>query len=452
MDYSSDRSTSIQENGEMKLLKAKTSLGIAQKEANKTLMPILESMQKSRLIKSTEKLIDSVYKILEYPNQMNKLYEKEDYYEVIKLNKQVCKLIEEFNQRSSLKIIANVKTKVDEIVKKIRLKCVSVLTDNLVYNANRQAINNDNDDRLFDSLHNTTLSYKLSSSALIDSLLRYSNVLREIDGDEGYREHLRLCFFKQCQYLYTDVKYINDKFITQSIRCLSSIDNSADDQVRGNFETNKSSSANEVESSKRNASMYQYEYEVMNDLLQKWSKYSQLSVENLNNINDNTDNSIDNSHAKINKKASIGTASDIDSNISLYKSILRKSEYPIALDEDDAFDYDVNKDVDSYKKFAKVKYDQIDEFQSIFMLEDSHDRDSWYSNNFTAQINSFNANKDDFDNAPSSSNSYGLNKRRQEVDKHIMKYILVTRLRLNHLYQLIDCIKLWIPCLHRLVS
>lgn len=175
------------ESGEAKLTRGSRSLDIAKREAQKTLAPILDRMRKSRKIRSADKVLSRLSSTLEYPHRMQRALDKEDYNEVINIYQR----IQAIPTTSSLRVLQRVRESAENIIKNAKNKCLSVL---------------------------------LSSNYVdINILMHHAKILKDLEGEESYRENLKQCFGKQCSVLMMAIHKIHYDFIQQVNQDYSSI-------------------------------------------------------------------------------------------------------------------------------------------------------------------------------------------------------------------------------------
>jgi hypothetical protein len=167
------------EGGEQSLVRGRQSLEIAKREAQKTLAPILDRMRRSKKVRSAEKVLRRLSTILEYPYRMQKALDREDYIEVINIYQRILLI----PTSSSLRILQRVRESAENIIKTAKNRCLSVL---------------------------------LTPSPEVGILLRHAKISRDLEGDDAYRENLKLCFASQCHAATEALQAIHDTFLRQA--------------------------------------------------------------------------------------------------------------------------------------------------------------------------------------------------------------------------------------------
>lgn len=170
------------ETGDTKLTRAKKNLDVAKTEAQETLAPILDRMRRSRRLKGAEKFLRRLASTLEYPQRMRRASEKGDFNEVLALHQRILTI----PTSSSLKILQRVKESAHEVINSVKGRCKTIL---------------------------------IQPQPDPQVLLKHAKILRELEDDESYSEHLRRAFLKQCGHFADSVKKLNDGFNDDVIQC-----------------------------------------------------------------------------------------------------------------------------------------------------------------------------------------------------------------------------------------
>jgi hypothetical protein len=174
------RASTFVDKGMEKLNQAQDTLDVAKKEAKSTLAPILERMKHSREIKIAEKVLRGMSTLLEYPHQMKKFIEKNEFSDAITIYKRILLI----PNNSSLKIIPKIKLAADSVINELRRHCYQItLTPNLNY----------------------------------QMILKHANYIQELDGTQAYLDLLRLSFLRQLFYFCDLLKKLKEKFFTECI-------------------------------------------------------------------------------------------------------------------------------------------------------------------------------------------------------------------------------------------
>lgn len=172
--------TSVNDKGMDKLKKAQKTLDIAKSEAKSTLAPILERMKHSREIKSAEKVLKGMSSLLDHPHGMKKAMERNELKEVVSIYQRVKNI----PSTASLRIVPKIKVAADTVLLDLKKQCFSML---------------------------------LSPNKNFPELLRYSQLIMELEGSNAYLDILRQTFLRQLIYFVECLLEVYQKFCVDSI-------------------------------------------------------------------------------------------------------------------------------------------------------------------------------------------------------------------------------------------
>jgi len=175
---------SSNDKGMDKLKKAQSTLGIAKAEAKSTLAPILERMKHSREIKSAEKVLKGMSSLLDHPHCMKIALERNELKEVVSIYQRVKAI----PSTASLKIVPKIKSAAESVLMELKKHCFGIL---------------------------------LSPNPNFPVLMRYAQLLSELDGTSTYLEALRQTFLRQ---LICFVECLRDAYEKFCVDCVDAYD------------------------------------------------------------------------------------------------------------------------------------------------------------------------------------------------------------------------------------
>jgi len=169
------------DTGEQMLSRAKVSLESAKGEATDTLRPILDRMRRMRKLKTADQVLRRLTPTLEHPHKMRLALNRGDFDEVISIYQRV----QAIPNSSQLRVVQSVKSGAEAIVEDLKLRCRASLD---------------------------------APEADVNVLLRYAKIIAALEGDDSYREHLRLCFAAQLGHFNAHLdalmaRFANDAYV-----------------------------------------------------------------------------------------------------------------------------------------------------------------------------------------------------------------------------------------------
>lgn len=184
-------------------------------------------MRRSRKIRSAEKVLHRLSTILEYPYRMKKSLEREDYGDVINMYQRIINI----PSSSSLHILQRIRESADGIMRDAKSKCVELL---------KQA------------------------STDVDILLRHAKILRDLEGEESFRENLRQCFYHQCIHVYNEFVSIVDGFSDEALK-----------EYKHSQDVRQAAAGDKKLSNQQESNLRSFERDIMQELLRKASSSKQ---------------------------------------------------------------------------------------------------------------------------------------------------------------------------------
>ena len=158
LDARSDKKSD--QDGELKLKQAQTSLDSAKSEANSTLAPILSRMKRSRMIKSTEIVVKRLASTLEEPHKLNLCLQNGDMEQCVEIYKCVLAI----STTTSMRMVQRVKESAHKVVLELKEQCLSALQ---------------------------------RPEPSFPTLIRHGKIISQLCGHDSCRDYMRECFEKQ---------------------------------------------------------------------------------------------------------------------------------------------------------------------------------------------------------------------------------------------------------------
>ena len=164
--------------GEARLRRAQASLDKAKEEATMTLAPILDRMKRSRKIKNADTFLRRLTHTLDLPHKMRVGLDEGNWEDVCVIYSRVLALTG--STTSNLRILKRVRESADVVINDLQSKCIA---------ATRSPHTN------------------------FSTLLRFLLLLRQLQGDVSYFDHLRDCFSSQIEHFCSEVDEIQRGFV-----------------------------------------------------------------------------------------------------------------------------------------------------------------------------------------------------------------------------------------------
>lgn len=168
------------EKGMSQLKNASAILDEAKIEAKKSLDPILSGIQKSREIRSAEKVLRGMSALLDYPHSMKLAFDRHDYQEVVHLYYRVLAI----PNTTSLKIVAKVKSSAEMVIQDLKKSCLATL---------------------------------MSPQTNYGIIYKHARILLDLEGPQYYQQILRHCFLRNLLHVLLLLKDSKLRFIQDSL-------------------------------------------------------------------------------------------------------------------------------------------------------------------------------------------------------------------------------------------
>lgn len=165
------------DNGEHMLARAKIALESAKDEATDTLKPILDRMRSMRKLKTADQVLRRLTPTLENPHKMRQALARGDFQEVLAIYQKVQSL----PMASALKVVQSVKSSADAIIEELKQRCRSAMD-------------------------------AAQAKPDVEMLLRYGNIISQLEGNESYREQIKQCFTSQLSHFNAKIETIMAQF------------------------------------------------------------------------------------------------------------------------------------------------------------------------------------------------------------------------------------------------
>lgn len=164
--------------GEARLRRAQASLDKAKQEATMTLAPILDRMKRSRKIKNADAFLRRLTHTLDLPHKMRVGLEEGNWEDVCVIYGRVLALTG--STTSNLRILKRVRESASAVINDLQNKCIAAIR---------------------------------SPHTHFPTLLRFLLLLRQLQGDTSYFDHLRECFTSQLGHFCNEMDEIQKGFI-----------------------------------------------------------------------------------------------------------------------------------------------------------------------------------------------------------------------------------------------